>query len=96
MKRTYPRQIGEIINDALDRAGLTEKLDDRRICALWPEVVGQGINRYTIKRFVDHGVMHVYLSSAALKNELSFNRAALVRALNDVVGKEVIHDILFH
>lgn len=96
MKRTYPRQIGEIINDALDRAGLTEKLDDRRICALWPEVVGQGINRYTIKRFVDHGVMHVYLSSAALKNELSFNRAALVRTLNDVVGKEVIHDILFH
>lgn len=96
MKRTYPRQIGEIINDALDRAGLTEKLDDRRICALWPEVVGQSINRYTIKRFVDHGVMHVYLSSAALKNELSFNRAALVRALNDVVGKEVIHDILFH
>ena len=96
MKRTYPRQIGDIITDALDRYGLNDRLDEHRVCALWPEVVGQGIKRYTVKRYVDHGVLHVHLTSGPLKNELSFNRAALVTALNSAAGSDVITDIVFH
>ena len=96
MKRTYPRQIGDIITEALDRAGLSEQLAGQRICAIWPEVVGQGINRYTVKRYVDGRRLHVYITSGPLKNELSFNRASLVAALNKAVGSDVIDDIVFH
>lgn len=96
MKRTYPRLISDIVAEAIERVGLTEQFAEHRICALWPEIVGQGINRYTLKRYVDRGKLHVYLTSGPLKNELSFNRKTLVNALNAAVGSDVIDDIIFH
>ncbi|MDE5749181.1 MAG: DUF721 domain-containing protein [Duncaniella sp.] len=96
MKRTYPKHIASIIDEAISRAGLTEGLNDRRAAAVWIDVVGPGINRYTTRRYVDHGVMHVYLSSAPLKSELSLNRPAIVAALNRALGEEIVKEIVIH
>lgn len=75
---------------------MTETVAEQRACYLWSEVVGPVINRYTFKRYVERGVMHVYLTSAALKNELSFNRSSLVKRINQAVGSEAITSIIFH
>lgn len=96
MKRTDPQQIGQFVERVLSQAGISDRLDEHRICVLWPEIVGPGINRYTVRRFVDGGKLHVYLTSAALKNELMFNRQSLVKALNDAVGRQVITDVILH
>ena len=63
---------------------------------MWADVAGPSINRYTLRRYVDHGVMHVYLTSAPLKNELSYSRAALVEAINKAVGADVVKEIVIH
>ena len=96
MKRTYPKHIAGIIEEAMSRAGLTDTLNQQRAAAAWPDVVGPVINRYTTKRYVDQGVMHIYMTSAALKNELSFNRDRIITAINRIVGTEAITDIKFH
>ena len=94
MKRTYPRQIGFVIDEAMRQAGLETQLDAQRAAAAWIDVVGPAINRYTTRRFVDRGVLHVYLSSAPLKQELSFQRPRIVEAINKAVGRgEVITDV---
>ena len=96
MKRTYPQHIAAIIEEAMNRAGLTDGLNDRRAAAVWADVVGPSIIRYTLRRYADHGVMHVYLTSAPLKNELSYSRAALVEAINKAVGADVVKEIVIH
>lgn len=96
MKRTYPKHIAGIIDEAMERAGLTESLNTQKAAAAWIDVVGPAINRYTTRRYVSGGVLHVYLTSAPLKNELSFNRDRLISAINRVVGAEVITDVHFH
>ncbi|MCI9284680.1 MAG: DUF721 domain-containing protein [Muribaculaceae bacterium] len=96
MKRTYPRQIAAIIDEAMKRAGLTDSLNEQRASAAWPDVVGPVVNRYTSRRFVTDGVMHVYLTSAPLKNELSFNKSGLIAAINRIVGTDVVKEIQFH
>ncbi|MBD5252999.1 MAG: DUF721 domain-containing protein [Barnesiella sp.] len=96
MKRTDPVRLGDFVDRVLAQAGISDRLDEHRLCSLWPEIVGPGINRYTVRRYVDRGVLHVYLTSAPLKNELMFNRAALVKALNDACGREVITDVSIH
>lgn len=95
MKRTEAKNIGQIINDLLKQENLDVVLDEHRASALWPQVVGDGINRYTIKRYVKDGVMTVHLSSAALSNELMLNRASLIARLNQAVGRDVIREIIF-
>lgn len=96
MKRTQAQQIGEIINGYLKQENLDLALDEHRASALWPEIVGQGVNRYTMRRWVKDGVMHVQLSSAPLRNELMLNRSRIVALVNEALGREVIHDIVFY
>lgn len=96
MKRTEPKILADIINESLQRDGLDTALAEQRALYMWPEIVGPGVNRYTTRRYVDHGIMHVYLSSAVLKNELSFHRSSLVEQLNRAAGADVISQIVFH
>ncbi len=95
MKRTEARNIGQIINDLLHHENLDVALDEHRASALWPDIVGDGINRYTIRRYVKDGVMTVYLSSAALKSELSLVRASIISRINEALGREIIREIIF-
>jgi len=95
MKRTEARNIGQIIQDVLKREHLDVALDEHRACALWPQIVGDGINRYTIKRYVNNGVMTVHLSSASLKAELSINRTTIIQRINEALGRDIIHEIIF-
>lgn len=96
MKRTYPKHIAAIIDEAMDRAGLTDTLNEQRAASAWADVVGPSINRYTTRRYVDHGVLHVYMTSAPLKNELGFARTRLIEAINRHVGAETVMEIVFH
>lgn len=96
MKRTEPLPVGTIVQQMLRQNGISDLYNEQRLCYMWPEIVGPGINRLTSRRFVDNGVLHVYLTSAVLKNELSFQRQKLVDALNTAVGAEVIRDVKFH
>ena len=95
MKRTEAKNIGQIINDLLKKENLDVTLDEHRASALWPQIVGDGINRYTIKRYVKDGVMTVHLSSASLANELMLNRTTLIARINEALGCEIIREIIF-
>lgn len=96
MKRTEPQLLVDIIKESLRNDGLETQFNEQRVAYLWPEIVGPGVNRYTTRRYVDRGVLHVYMSSASLKNELSFMRPRLIDALNKAVNATVITDIIFH
>ena len=95
MKRTHPQSVGEVIEGFLREEKLDTQLDQYRASALWPQVVGPGVNRYTVSRDVRDGVMTVRLSSAVLRNELMYNRSRIVERINALLGREVITDIIF-
>ena len=95
MKRTEAKNIGQIIADVLRKENLDVALDEHRASALWPQIVGDGINRYTIRRYVKDGVMTVHLSSASLSNELMLNRATIIQRINEALGRDIIHEIVF-
>ena len=95
MKRTEAKNVGQIINDLLKKENLDVALDEHRASALWPQIVGDGINRYTISRSVRDGVMTVRLSSASLANELMLIRESIIQRINEALGREIIHEIIF-
>ena len=97
MKRTEPKSFAEIFDENMARAGASDTMARHQACFLWPEIVGPGINKYTYKRYVDDtGCLHVYVSSALLKNELSYMRSQLVEQINKAVGSQALTDIIFH
>ena len=95
MKRRDPKTIGEIMQDYLNPASLDRSVNERRLEALWPEVVGPYINRHTERRYVSRRVLHVIITSAPLRNDLMMLRSSLVKRLNEITGADVIDDIVF-
>ncbi len=88
--------VGEIIDQAIAGTGNRDEYYRQQICYQWQEVVGPIVNHYTMRRYVDGTVLHVYISSASLKNELRFRTDDLVAALNRTAGKDIITTIMFH
>jgi len=96
MKRTDPQQVGDILRAMMESDGNEAAFNRQKVCYLWSYVVGPIINRATIKRYVENDVMHVYIDSGPLKNELAFMKCMLVEKLNEAAGKKVIKDIIIH
>ncbi len=89
--------VGDIIREIVetnDSSG--EFFNRRKLEYCWSQVVGPAINQATIRRYVEGDVLHVYLSSAAIKSELAFMKDPLIRALNDAAGSRVISKIVIH
>lgn len=95
MKRQDPKSFGEIFDEYVAREGLTDTMSSQRACYLWPDIVGQGINRYTSKRYVEGTVLHVYITSASLREELNMLRGKLLEEINRRAGA-ALTDIRIH
>ena len=95
MKRTEAQTIGQIVEHFMQQERLDTRLDELRASTLWPQVVGQGINRYTASRSVAGGVMTVHITSAPLRNELMLMRSSIIQRIDDALGRDVIHEIVF-
>lgn len=94
MKRQNAMSVGEIIDQVLREARADARFDEHHAVALWPQIVGPGINAYTLGVTVKNGVMTVQLKSAALRNELMMSRSMLCQRINEALGHEVIREIL--
>lgn len=96
MKRTEPISIKQLIDKVMLESDTREEMMQQRASYLWTEVVGAGVNRFTFRRYVDKGVLHVYITSASLKNDLGFLRQNIVKEINSRLGAEVLSDIVIH
>lgn len=96
MKRTEPQSIRQIIDQVMDTSARKDEMLAMRASYLWADIVGPGVNRFTTRRYVKDGILHVNISSGPLKSELSFKRETLIKQINRILGREVIKGIRFH
>lgn len=87
------RSIGELLADFIHGSELEQPLLERKVVALWPEVLGKTVAQMTGEIQVKNGVLLVHIHSAALKAQLFEIRHELVRKLNEAVGAQVLKDI---
>lgn len=95
MKRNDAEAIGNLIRRFLREECLESPLNEQRLLAAWPEVVGPAIASYTKDLFIRNQILFVHLTSAVLRQELMMGREILVRNLNQKVGATVIVNIIF-
>lgn len=96
MKRREALSVGQIIEQAIARTGNRDVYMQQQACFIWPEVVGPAINRCTTRRWVDKDVLHVCLTSAALKSELTYLAPQVVDNINKILGQRVISRLAIH
>ncbi|MEA3447883.1 MAG: DUF721 domain-containing protein [Bacteroidota bacterium] len=95
MQRQKTRHLSDIIRNIKSQYNLNRDLDKLRVKKSWPDVVGNNAARYTDKMYFRGSVLYVHLNSPVLRYELSGQRKLLQQRLNEVVGYDLISNIVF-
>jgi len=87
--------LKEAIEQLLNAYKMNGKINETRIIQAWDQVCGVMISKHTENLYIQNRVLFVKVDSAALRNELSYAKTKLVKALNSSVKEEVITEIVF-
>ena len=87
--------VGELIKAFYEERRGPGYLDEVKIIKGWNGVVGPFIAQYTKDLFIKEGVLLVRLTSDSLRTELSYSKSLLLKNLNNLVGYDLLKDIVF-
>ena len=88
------RPLGDLIKEFYELHKGPNYLEEQRVIQSWPQVVGPFIASHTIDLSIKNKVLFVRVDSDALRSELGYSKSLLIKNLNEVVGKEIISEIV--
>ena len=80
IRRKEALTMEEVIEEYIKSAKIASGLNTQRIFAAWDECSGAG--PFTLKRYFRGGTLYVTLNSSVIRNQLSFQKAELLRKMN--------------
>lgn len=87
--------VGDVLRECLEKSSMQGRLDEVRACEAFPLVVGSHIASMCGRPYVRNGVMTVGTSNASLRSELNMSRGRIVRGINEIMGREVVKEVVF-
>ena len=90
------KPLGELIKEFYEQHRGLDYIDEVKAVNSWPKVVGSFIASHTIDLSVKNHVLFVRVDSDALRNELSYSKSLLLKNLNELVGKELLSEIVLN
>jgi len=96
MRRNKTITLGEALGDLIREYRLEKGLKEAAVLNIWESVAGRVITARTKRTYVRDGVLHIYLTSSVVRNELMMLRDALKSQINSRAGEEVIREIMLH
>jgi len=90
------KPLSDLVKDFLEQHRGSNYLDEMKAINAWPRLVGPFIASHTIDLSIKNHVLFVRVDSDALRSELSYSKSLLLKNLNEMVGKEVIAEIVLN
>ena len=86
--------IGDVLKQFISQNKLEAGMDIVNVRDAWKNVMGQGVNNYTTEIQLKGATLYVALSSAVLREELSYGKEKIIKMINEELGKEVVKDVI--
>jgi len=80
IRRKEALTMEEVIEEYIKSAKIASGLNTQRVFAAWDECSGAG--PFTLKRYFRSGTLYITLNSSVIRNQLSFQKAALIEKMN--------------
>ena len=87
-------EIKDLVNIFLKKNKLKKGLLDLEVKKVWFELMDNGIANYTLDVNLRNKTLYIKLSSAALKQELSYGKEKLMDLINKKFDKEIVQKIV--
>lgn len=94
-KRTSNQSIvGDILGEIIRINKLEPGLNQVSVVDAWKNLMGNGVNNYTTNVALRNGTLYVELTSAVLREELSYGKDKIIKMINEELGKEVVQNVV--
>jgi hypothetical protein len=60
----------------------------------WKSLMGNGVNSYTQEVILKGGTLYVKLTSAVLREELSYGKQKIIAMINEELKKEIVKEVV--
>jgi hypothetical protein len=86
--------ISDVLKEFIQVNKLQGGMDKIDVQAAWKSLMGNGVNYYTKEVVLKGSTLHVSLTSAVLREELSYGKQKIIKMINDELRKEVVTDVV--
>ena len=92
-KRGEVKNLSKVIQDVFSQKHFRIGIDNIKVQDAWVKTMGKNIQKYTYKVYYKKGILYVKLKSSVLKEELTFEKAKIIKLINKELGKEYIKEM---
>jgi predicted nucleic acid-binding Zn ribbon protein len=85
--------ISQVLGSLLDQAGLSHLMYEEKLRARWTELMGPKAAAIAKLESLKGWTLKVRVESATWRNELHFQKDALRKRANELLGAELVKDI---
>lgn len=86
--------ISDVLKGFITANNLQKGMDVVNVRDAWKNLMGPGVNNYTGEIMLKNGTLYVQLTSAVLREELSYGKAKIVTMINEELGREVVKEVV--
>ena len=95
MSEENTRHIKQVIAALRKDKKLKKGLEKAQVKQLWKDLMGETIDKFTSNITYQNGILTVYLTSSAMREELNRGKNKIVNLLNKELGEKVVIKIIF-
>jgi hypothetical protein len=86
--------ISEVLQQFIQKNNLESGLDKVDVEQAWKNIMGNGVNNYTQETILKGSTLYVKLTSAVLRDELSYGKQKIITMLNEELRKDIVKDLI--
>jgi predicted nucleic acid-binding Zn ribbon protein len=90
-----PKAIGNILAELMARRGYAQVQAASQCTEAWREAAGELLSRHSRAVQIKRGVLEVMCSNSTMLQEMSFQKAALLKRLAELLPQDQIRDLKF-
>ena len=86
--------ISEVLQQFIQVNKIESGMDKIDVEKAWKSLMGNGVNSYTQEVILKGSTLYVKLTSAVLREELSYGKQKIIAMLNEELRKDVVKEIV--
>lgn len=86
--------IGDVLKQIIQGNKLQPGIDQVSVKDAWKNLMGNGVNTYTRNITLKGNTLYVELTSAVLREELSYGKEKIIKMINEEMRREVVKEVV--
>lgn len=86
--------ISDILKEIIQKNKLQPGIDDVLVKEAWKSLMGNGVNSYTRNIILKNETLYVELTSAVLREELTYGKDKIIKLINEELRRDVVKKVV--